>query len=88
MLRKLRQWLAGSEIAALATDLEKATDQVQTHAHRIEGLQLRLERLSNRVNMRLNRAGYGRGVEEEADRELMEEMLGPRQSRDRDVFDH
>lgn len=72
MFRRFRQWVAGTEISALAADLDKALDVNQAQAHRIEGLQLRLERLSNRVNMRLNRAGAPR--DDERDEELMREM--------------
>lgn len=75
MLRKIRQWFAGAEITALGNDLEKVLDQVATAAHRVEGLQLRLERLSNRVNMRLTRAGApGAREQDDRDQEILREI--------------
>lgn len=75
MLRRFRQWLADSEIQALARDIEKQSDTIQTAAHRLEGLQLRLERLANRVNMRMTRAGLPR---ERSDEDILDELRAAR----------
>ena len=71
MIRRFRQWLAGAEIQAMARDLDALQDRFQDGAHRAEGLQLRLERLANRVNMRMNRAGIGT---EDRDAEILREL--------------
>lgn len=64
--------MAGAEVAALGRDLENLVDRCSDVAHRAEGLQLRLERLSNRVNMRLNRAGAAR--DDDGDARILEEI--------------
>lgn len=75
MFRRFRQWVAGAEIQAMGKDLDVALDRAQDLAHRVEGLQLRLERLANRVNMRLNRAGARGGDDlQERDAEILEEI--------------
>ena len=82
MFRTLRRWFADAEIRQLGSDLEKLSDYLQTSAHKLEGLQLRLERLSNRVNMRLNRAGVPRGGgNEPGDDEILDDI---RRHSDRD----
>lgn len=87
MFRTFKRWVAGSEISALGEDVDKALDRIAAEAHRVEGLQLRLERLSNRVNMRMSRAGL-RGDDVAArDDEIMREIERARgNGGDRDPF--
>ena len=75
MFRRLRQWLlADPELTALARDIERNYDKAADALHRCEGLGLRMERLANRTNMRMNRAGAPR--EDERDAEIMDELKG------------
>jgi hypothetical protein len=72
MFRTVRRWFSDVETRALSDDVQKWQDQVLSLAHKGEGLQLRIERLLNRVNMRMNRAGLPR--EQERDVEILEEI--------------
>lgn len=86
VFRTFKRWVAGAEISALGEDVDKALDRIAAEAHRVEGLQLRLERLSNRVNMRMSRAGL-RGDDVAArDDEIMREIAAARGNGDRDPF--
>lgn len=74
MFRRVRQWFAGPEVEALARDVATYRDKVEELAHKGEGLDLKLERLRNRVQMRLARAGVAVAPEDARDAEIMREI--------------
>lgn len=78
MLRTLRRWFSDSETRALHEEVRRAQDQVLSLAHKLEGLDLRIERLVNRVNVRMTRAGLPKGDRDEALEELQELGGAPR----------
>lgn len=56
MLRTIKRWFSTSETQALSRDLDQLQEQFLTFGHRLEGMQLRVDRHLNKLHMRDARA--------------------------------
>lgn len=68
MLRTIRRWFSTEETKQLGDDLDKLIDRHSDLGHKIEGMQLRIERHVNKLQMRdarAQRGGNGAGLSDE-----------------------
>lgn len=59
MLRTIKRWFSTEETKQLGDELEKLIDRHSDLGHKIEGMQLRLERHLNKLQMRDARGSRG-----------------------------
>lgn len=71
-LRRFRQWLADSEAARIADDLERARDRLELSFRHLQQIEERFERMENRVRMRLARGS--RVLQEDGDAAIMRDI--------------
>jgi hypothetical protein len=59
MLRTVRRWFSDAETKQLAEDVDRLADRFQDIGHKLEGMQLRIERHLNKLQMREARGARG-----------------------------
>jgi len=59
MLRTVRRWFSDAETKQLAEDIDRLVDRFQDLGHKLEGMQLRIERHLNKLQMREARGARG-----------------------------